>query len=141
MMKVIVGVGFAMIVWISAFYFHILKVPKPQVYQYITFAIIAVVQPSVIYWTIKRNYESSNHLREPLEITVDHRELSMKGQSFYTEIAWNKVFKIEEEKKWFLIYQNNLSAILISKKDLSNNETQEFNDILSAIPDIPKHLK
>src|SRR4051794_38440789 len=101
MMKVIVCVGFAMLVWISGYYLHYLPVPRPEIYQYITLTLIAVVQPTVIYWTIKKNYDSSNHLREPLEIELTAGEIKMKGQSFYTEIAWKKIFKIDEQTNWF----------------------------------------
>jgi hypothetical protein len=141
MMKVIVAVGLVMILWIGVYFSHLFRVPQPKIYQYLTLGMIAVVQPTVIYWTIKRNYESSNHLREPLEINANEKEINITGESFYTEIAWDKVYKIEEEKNWFLVYQNNLSAILISKKDLSEEQLKQFKEILRAIPKVPKHFQ
>src|SRR5689334_1668527 len=72
MMKVIVCVALAMIVWIVTYYLHLLPLPKPRIYQYITLAIISLIQPLVIYSTIRRNYYSSNHLKEPMEINVNH---------------------------------------------------------------------
>jgi hypothetical protein len=141
MMKVLIGVGFAMIIWILGYYLHLIPVPKPEIYQYITLSLISVVQPLVIFWTIKRNYDSSNHLGEPLEINLTQNEIKVRGESFYLEIAWNKIFKIEETKRWFLIYQNNLSAILVSKKNLSTEEMNTFKNILRAIPNVPVHLK
>ena len=62
-------------------------------------------------------------------------------ESFYTEIAWKKIFKIDEVTKWFLVYQNNLSAILISKKDMSIEQSLEFKEILRTIQNVPKKLK
>jgi YcxB-like protein len=140
-MKVLIGVGVAMFIWILDYYLHLIPVPKPEIYQYITLSLISVVQPLVIFWTIKRNYNSSNHLGEPLEINVTEKEINVRGESFYLEIAWNKIFKIEEVNRWFLIYQNNLSAILVSKKDITTEDMEKFKTILKAIPNVPVHLK
>jgi len=73
-MKVLIGVGVAMFIWILDYYLHLIPVPKPEIYQYITLSLISVVQPLVIFWTIKRNYNSSNHLEEPLEINVTEKD-------------------------------------------------------------------
>jgi len=103
--------------------------------------LIVVVQPIVIYMTIRRNYMSSNHLRETLEIEITQKEVKIVGESFYLEIKWNKIFKVIEKQNWFLIYQNNLSAILIPKKDLHENGTVHLRKILSGLEDVPVGLK
>jgi hypothetical protein len=140
-MKVILCFAFVMLVWILGYYLHFFPVPKPQIYQYITLSLITVVQPITIYWTIKRNYDFSNHLREQLEIELSQTEIKVQGESFYTEIKWEKIFKIDEEPNWFLMYQNNLSAIIIPRKEFSSTQLAEFKTILSAIPNVPIHLK
>jgi hypothetical protein len=140
-MKILLCVALLMIIWISGYHLHILSVPKPEIYQYITLTLITIVQPLVIFMTIKRNYNSSNHLRERLELEFTQMEIKIRGQSFYTELAWNKIFKIDEQNKWFLIYQNNLSAIIIPKKAFHGDQEEGFRKILSSIPNIPVHLK
>src|SRR5688572_8952059 len=138
-MKILMGVGVAMIFWIVGYYTHLIPVPKPLIYQYITLSLIFVVQPLVVFWMIKRNFDSSNHLGEQLEINVTQTEINVRGESFYLEITWNKVFKIMEVKNWFLIYQNNLTAILISKDDLTKKEMEELKMIFKAMPNVPGH--
>ena len=140
-MKVIICVGIAMLVWIGGYYLDILPVPKPLIYQYITLILISIVQPVVIYWTIKRNYDSSNHLGEQLEIELTPDEIKIQGETFFTVISWQKIFKIDEQKKWFLIYQNTLSAIIIPKKDFEDIQLQQFKSIILSIPEAPVHLK
>lgn len=139
-LKIIVGVGCVMVIWIAGYYFHFIPVPKPEIYQYITLLLIAVVQPIAIYLTIKRNYDSSNHLGEQLEINVTEGEIKITGESFYTELLWNKIFKVDESPNYFLIYQNNLSAIIIAKKDMTELEIQEFKNILKGICNVPVHI-
>jgi len=67
-MKLLLFVAAAMVVWIVGYYTRILPVPKPAIYQYITFFLITIVQPLVIYHTIRQNYRSSSHLKEQLKI-------------------------------------------------------------------------
>jgi hypothetical protein len=140
-MRVIVGVGVAMLVWISGYYLHLLPLPKPEIYQFIALGLISVVQPLGIYLTIKRSYDSSNHFGEDLEITAVPEKLSVRGESFHTELIWEKLFKIEEEPGYILIYQNTLTAIIIDKKDLSETSLSEFKSILRNVPRVPVHLK
>jgi hypothetical protein len=140
-MKIILCVALAMLIWILGYYLHFLPVPKPQIYQYITLGLITIVQPITIYLTIRRNYNSSNHLREPLVTELTKTELKVQGESFYLEIKWEKLFRIDEERNWFLLYQNNLSAIIIPKKDLNSVQVKEFKTIISAVPTVPVSLK
>lgn len=72
---------------------------------------------------------------EPLEMEVTSQEIKIKGDSFYLEIKWHKVFKIVEKANWFLLYQNSLSAILIPKNVLSGDEVIRFRNILKKVND------
>jgi hypothetical protein len=141
MMKVLLSVALAMLVWIFGYYFHLLPLPRPEIYQYITLILIAVAQPTVIYFTIKRNYYSSNHLGERIEVQLTESKIKMHGQSFLTEIEWKKIYKIDELTNWFLIYQNSLSSIILSKTAFHDNQLEQFKTILKGIKSVPIHLK
>lgn len=125
-----------LVLWITLFHLGILNLPEPVIYQYITLLLIAVIQPTVILTTIIRNYYSSNHLRETLDIDLSDDKIKIKGESFYMEILWTKIYKLAEKKNWFLIYQNNLSAILIPKKDLSTHQIKQIQEILGSVKTI-----
>src|SRR5436190_15709847 len=137
----IIFIDVIMIAWIGSYYLNLLTIPKPKIYQYITLILISIVQPLVIFNIIWRNYKSSNHLTEPLEIEFTKSEIKMQGRSFYTEIKWENIFKIVEHKNWFLIYQNTLSAIVIPKNDFQKGELDEFIRIVKEIKNVPVHLK
>lgn len=140
MMRALIGVAVILLLWIVLYHLHIFDLPKPLIYQYITLGLIVIVQPIVIYTTIIRNYNSSNHLRETLDIKLTDTAIMIRGESFYMEILWIKIFRIVEKRDWFLIYQNNLSAILIPKKHLQDSETNDVRDILRVVKDVPLKL-
>ncbi len=141
MMIVLLSVAFLLLLWVVGYYCHFLSLPEPSYYQFISLGLILIVQPIVIYTTIWKVYYSSNVLRETLEIEPTLTEIRLKGESFYTRIAWEKLYKIVETKNWYLIYQNSLSAIIIPKRFFHDTEEADFREILMRIPAIPIHLK
>jgi len=48
---------------------------------------------------------------------------------------------VVELKKWFLVYQNNLSAIIIPKKSFLPNQVEEFKQLLTSIPGLSLSLR
>lgn len=140
-MILLLFVDLVMILWIVGYFFNLLSLPQPTIYQFTTLILISVVQPFVIYITIRRNYQSSNHLGERLEIGITGSEIKIHGQSFYMELKWDKIYKIIEHVNWYLIYQNNLSAIVIPKKAFHKDEEENFIKILMNTRKVPMHLK
>jgi len=141
LMKLLVGVALILLLWIVFYYLEVLNLPKPIIYQYITLALIVVAQPLVILSTIYNIYYSSNQISEPLEMALSPKEIKIKGNSFYMVVEWEKFYKIEERRNWFLLYQNKLSAIIIPKKELSTNEIAEIKGILKGIVNVKVQLR
>ena len=139
-MKALVGVAVLLVLWIVVYYLHITDLPEPVIYQYLTLIFIVVVQPIVIFTTIRKTYRSSNHISEMLEMEILQKEIRITGESFYMEVKWEKMFKIVEKPNWFLIYQNEFSAIIIPKKNISPDEIGRFRDILKDCDNVTVEL-
>lgn len=139
-MIVILFVDLIMITWITLFVLRLNGIPGVTYFQFTTVALITFIQPAVIYNTIRKNYQSAAHLKEKLEMEFTRNLLKIQGESFYTELMWVKTFRVRELKKWFLIYQNNLSAIIIPKKAFTKHQQSEFRDFLKNIPELELHL-
>lgn len=140
MMRVLVGIAVLIALWITLYYVGYFKLPEPVIYQYITLVLIAFIQPLVIFITIRRNYRSSNHLSETTEMDITPTDLKIKGESFYMEINWDKIFKIVERKHWFMIYQNSLSAIIIPKAGLQEHEADYLKQLFRGLKHAPVAL-
>jgi hypothetical protein len=133
MMWVILGVGLSMLSWVVSYWCGLTILPDPQFYQYTTLGLIFLVQPTVIYLTIRRTYISSNHLSESLEMVFDPKHIRITGQSFYTELAWARIFKVVELREWYMIYQNSLSAILVPKRAFRGGEESAFRRMVRSV--------
>lgn len=139
-LRLLVAFALLLLVWIVLSWLDLFNLPEPLIYQYITLILILVVQPFMIFYTIYRNYQSSNHLRETLDMRLTDTRIKIRGESFYMEILWPRIFKIVERKRWFLIYQNNLSAIIIPKRGLDESEVSEVRNILKGVEGVPLQL-
>ncbi|MGV8812557.1 MAG: YcxB family protein [Gelidibacter sp.] len=139
-LRLLLGVAFLILLWIIFFNLEIFDLPKPLIYQYVTLILIAVVQPTGLYLTMRRTYKSSNQLQETSEFVISPNDFKINGESYYMEVKWEKLFKIVEKRNWFLLYQNSLSAILIPKKDMSATDIKSFRQIVKGINDVPVEL-
>ena len=140
LMKLLIAVATLLILYILFYNLNLFNLPEPVIYQYLTLFFIIVVQPIGIFITLRRNYNSSNYLIESLEMEMNDKEIKITGDSFYMEVLWEKLYNIIEEKNWFLFYQNNLSAIMIPKKDLNSNDIIALKNILRNVKILPVKL-
>lgn len=139
-LRLLLVVAALILLWIIFYYLNFFSLPKPMIYQYVTLVLITVVQPIGIYLTTRQNYKSSNQLRETLEIETTPKDIRINGESYYMVVEWEKLFKIVEKSNWFLLYQNNLSAIIISKKDMNESDIINFRSLLKNINGVPLEL-
>ncbi|MBF6609046.1 MAG: YcxB family protein [Flavobacterium sp.] len=139
-MRALLGLSLLLILWIVFHYVGLLDLPEPTIYQYITLALIVVIQPAGIFTLIYRNYHSSNHLRETLTMNLNDEAIEITGESFLMKVYWDRMYKIVEHAKWFLIYQNNFSAIIIPKASLTSEQEIELRQILQNVTNVPTTL-
>jgi len=139
-MIVILCIDFLMLMWIVLWHLRMPDIPKIAFYQYTTVVLITFVQPAVIISSIRKNYQSSAHLKEKVEMEFTKEFLKIRGESFYTELTWTKSFKVKELNEWFLIYQNNFSAIMIPKKVFHKDSEEKFKHFIKSIPGLKLEL-
>lgn len=140
LLRLLLGVAGLILMWIILYYLDIFDLPKPVIYQYMTLFLITVVQPVGIFLTTRRNYHSSNQLRETLAIEANSEEIKIDGESYYMEVKWEKLFKIVEKTHWFLLYQNNITAIIIHKRDMAEGDIERFRGFFKDLKEVPIEL-
>ena len=141
LMILVLCAGLLMLAWILAGNFDLMDLPPPPAMPYVACTFILLIQPLLIFFTIKRSFDSNHLIHEPHEITFTRKEIKIRGNSFYTEYFWATTHKVEELKEWFLVYQNYLSATLIHKRYFNKEELREFKDLLRSIHDLDLNLK
>src|SRR5690606_34122275 len=106
-LRLLLGLAGLVILWIVLHALDLFNLPEPQIYQYITLLLILIIQPLAIFYTIRRNYYSSNYLMETLQIELTINDVKMRGETFDMGILWCNVWRVDERTNWFMIDTNN----------------------------------
>lgn len=96
--------------------------------------------PGLSYYGARRNFNTSPRLTESITYEFTMETLKITGESFSSEMNWDKVYKVKELKDWILIYQNRMVANLIPKESFDNN-LSEFKSIVEKHSSIKNKLK
>lgn len=108
----------------SLLYFGGVKMPYdgPPYSQLVFGILIVFLFPASVYVSAKKMFASSARLQEHITYEFTEDLIRVTGESFKSEMNWEKIYKIVELKSWFLIYQNKSVANLISKTTLGDQQ-------------------
>jgi len=82
---------------------------------------IVFILPVFIYFNAKKNYETNKTLQEKVNYEFLEEKILISGESFNSEISWDKIYRIEESEEWILIFQNRQTANIILKSCIGEN--------------------
>lgn len=82
------------------------------------------------YFSLKNVFYSNRQIQETIEYTFTDESIRIKGETFDTDFTWATVYKIKENKDWFLIYQSAQTMNMISKKSLIKDQISELRTII-----------
>lgn len=93
--------------------------------------LIVIVFPASVYFSAKKNYKTHSRLQEKVIYEINNETINITGESFNSEMTWNKTYKVVELKDWFLFYQNKLVANIIPKQSVGDLRYELRNIIKS----------
>lgn len=105
--------------------------PTMPLSQAIVPAVMLSAMPLMTYFTAKKNYASNKRISETIEYVIEKDNLLIKGESFNSQLTWDKINKVTQTKNWILIWQSRQNANPISKRDIWEGEIGELKEILT----------
>jgi hypothetical protein len=103
-------------------------------YDFFSVAVILftmlIYVPLVTYVSAVRNFTANSRVSETIEYHFDNEYLSIKGESFNSQLSWDKTYKVTQTKNWILIWQNKQVGNLIPKGDITEEQIGELKEIL-----------
>jgi hypothetical protein len=128
--KIITALGFVVL---AAVVFIWLYVPGGNASYLFIYPLILLVLPAVTTWLQARSvFRTNARLRESLEYDFNDDFIAVKGESFSSQMTWEKFYRVKQTKNWIFIYQNRLLASPISKKDLFPSDIEKLKTILTG---------
>jgi hypothetical protein len=115
----------------SILYFVGIKIPvdSPPYFQLIFGFFVLGFIPLSVYRKSKKNFFSHGKLQEKIIYEFTDEKITLKGETFHSEMEWTKIYIIAELKDWILIYQNRQIANLIPKGSFGD-KIDEFKTLV-----------
>jgi hypothetical protein len=126
-MKIFLGIMFlgSVLAIINAIF-----LPDTTYQTFIVPLIILTVFPLITYFTAKKNFAANTRSGEMVEYIFGDNDLVMHGESFNSQLSWEKIYKVTQTKNWILIWQNKQFANLIPRRDIWEGQIEELKEIL-----------
>ena len=126
-------VGILMIAVSVAYYFGFDKYIKEKPTLQLLFGVyVLVFFPGFLYYQARRSFNTKSRLWERVTYEFTDEKIDIFGESFSSEIPWDKVYRVEELKNWILLYQTKLQANLIPKESFVDDQLEEFRKMIRS---------
>lgn len=87
----------------------------------------------IMYLAYRNNYKKSKSIRAMQCYEVSRESLVISSEEASTTIKWHELFKIQEFKRCFLIYQSSAKILILPKRCFESQEQlEEFRNILKG---------
>lgn len=84
------------------------------------------------YFSLKNAFISNKKIQETIYYTFTNESISTKGETFDADFTWNTVYKVKENKDWFLIYQSAHTMNMVPKKFFTKDQILELRNIIRS---------
>lgn len=81
---------------------------------------------------IKMDFESNKSIQEEITYEFSNEKIEITGETFHSEVSWTTVFKINESKDWFMIYNGNNVVNLVPKKNFTQQQKQDLRTLITS---------
>ncbi len=133
--------GFFMILLYVSYFIGDYSYGNPPVFQLILGLFFMIGFPSLLYYQIKKNFNSNKQVQEDIKYTFTPDIILVNGETFNSEMSWEKVYKVKESKDLIFIYQSRQIAYFIPKRYFSGQQLQDFKQMVNRMSGIKIKFK
>ncbi len=105
---------------------------KPPIGQLLMGLVFTIGLPLFTIYSARKQFNSTGRFNEKITYTFDKVWIEIIGESFETKITWEKLHKVRETDKWFLLFANKNMAHIIPKDSLSNLQISSLRTIIRS---------
>lgn len=84
------------------------------------------------YFSVKKVFFSNQNIQEAIAYTFTDEKIRMAGETFDSDFTWADVYKVKENKDWFLIYQSAQVMNMVPKKYFTHEQIPELRNMIKA---------
>lgn len=99
-------------------------------YAAIWFLLIVMFMVVRSYFRLKNAFYTNKKIQEEIIYTFTDEQVYIKGETFDDEFSWCAVYRVRENKDWFLIYQSKTTMNMVPKKYFTPNQISELRSMI-----------
>ncbi|MDQ1161245.1 hypothetical protein QE422_001613 [Chryseobacterium sp. SORGH_AS 447] len=84
------------------------------------------------FFSVRFAFNSNKNIQEHIIYTFTEEKIRIQGETFDGEMAWSSVYKVKENKDWFLIYQSAKAMNMVPKKFFTKDQVSELRRIIKT---------
>ncbi|MCJ8153174.1 YcxB family protein [Chryseobacterium sp. SSA4.19] len=81
---------------------------------------------------MKKAFLSNKNIQEMIIYTFTDQKIRTEGETFDADFTWMRLYKVKENKDWFLIYQSVQVMNMVPKKNLTQDQILELRNIIKT---------
>lgn len=82
------------------------------------------------YFSVKNIFYSNKKIQEVIFYTFTDEKVRTEGETFDADFTWNSIYKVKENKDWFLIYQSAQTMNMVPKKFFTKDQISELRNVI-----------
>lgn len=82
------------------------------------------------YFSVKNIFNSNKKIQEVISYTFTDEKIRTEGETFDGDFTWNSVYKVKENREWFLIYQSAQTMNMIPKKFFTKDQISGLRSLI-----------
>lgn len=87
--------------------------------------------PIQIHLSAKKNYRANKRIQEEMTYIFNSDTIQVVGESFNSQLSWDKLYAITENNSWLLIWLNKQVANVIPKQAITESQLAAFRLLAS----------
>lgn len=84
------------------------------------------------FFSVRFAFNSNKNIQESITYIFTDNKIRMVGETFDEDVTWSSVYKIKENKDWFLIYQSAKVMNMVPKKFFTKEQISELRNMIKA---------
>lgn len=96
------------------------------------FAILILFIAIRSFFSVRFAFNSNKNIQESITYIFTNDKIRMVGETFDEDVPWSSVYKIKENKDWFLIYQSAKVMNMVPKKFFTKEQISELRNMIKA---------
>ncbi len=101
------------------------------------FGFLYIAYPAMLLFIHQNAFNTNEILKNTVQSDISSQGISTKGDSYQSQMGWNKVYKVKEYKDRFLVFLSRRQAIHFEKGNFpSVADIEIFKSIVRLQPNV-----